>query len=827
MFRAILFSAIALLCHSAAAQMPAGMSGAPQFYAVMAAVADSSTGAPVTLASVELKQVAGGKVVDGGLTDSTGRIFIRIAQPGDYYLEVTAVGYTAKKTAPFTLSDSSRMVRLGRILLSVPSVGVVDIKVEGPLIENKVDRLVYNASQDISSKGGSATDLLRKVPMVEVDLDGNVSIRGSQNIRVLINGRPSGMMSGSVRDALRTIPADQIERVEVITNPSVKYDAEGTAGIINIVMKESKAKGITGGLHAGAGNRSGNLGARVSVVNGKLTYNVRMGGHFWRNVGAGFTDRVNRLDTQWLQLKQESNNRLIGAGPMAGFGVDYQIDKLQSLSFNATVRGNISDTRNDWETSTGLEGAPLAFIYGRDAHTTAVTLGYDATLDYRRNFKKKKDRELGISAMFNGNTQTTDYTASQVNAARIDNYREKSENIGLNREYTLQVDFTEPIHKKLLWESGIKGILRHVTSDYHFDSFNFSNQEYRTITARNNNFYYDQTVSGGYSQFTWQLDQKTSFRAGGRYEFTTFGGGRQDSGIAFTGKPYGNFIPFLNINRIVGKAGFARLSYTRRLQRPSLFYLNPYTNYSDPRNITTGSPYLSAEVAENIEFTGGKYGKGGGGSVTAYARFINNAIETIRQVDSFGVYRTTYGNVGENMTTGADVNFNLKGKLYMINFNGGLGFVSIRSNQQTGVTAGLKTTGMTYSAGLWGNYKFHKFWTVEAFARFNAPAFSLQGRATSWYFHTIGIKRRFKSDKGGIGLGVDNPFTPHVYYNTFQQGNDFKFTDKREVNMLGLRINFDYRFGKVEFEQPQKQRKGIKNDDLKPGDGGGGTQGGN
>ena len=152
----------------------------------------------------------------------------------------------------------------------------VDVKVSGPLIENKVDRLVYNAAQDITSKGGSASDLLAKVPMVEVDMDGNVSIRGSRNLKVLINGRPSGMMAGNVADALRSLPADGIEKVEVITNPSSKYDAEGTAGIINIILKQVRLKGKTGAMNMGLGTRSANLGGDVSIQNGNTNFSIKL-----------------------------------------------------------------------------------------------------------------------------------------------------------------------------------------------------------------------------------------------------------------------------------------------------------------------------------------------------------------------------------------------------------------------------------------------------------------------------------------------------------------------------------------------------------------------
>lgn len=796
----------------------------PKFFVIQGIAVDSQLNQPINMAITSLQMAETGKPIDGGMTDSTGQFSFFPAQSGTFRVTVTAVGYGNYKSKEFTLSDSNRYINLGAIKLNaqIQSIGSAVITADKPLIENKVDKLVYNASQDISSKGGSATDLLRKVPMVEVDLDGNVSIRGSQNIRVLINGKPSGIVSASVKDALRTIPSDQIESVEVITNPSAKYDAEGTAGILNIVLKENKLSGKSGNIHAGAGNRSGHLGAGLSVQKGNTGISFRMGGYYWRNVGSGITDRRNTMDTVNYQLLQTSNNRVFGGGPSASIGLDHSFSKNSSLSLAATVRGNWNSTKSDWTTETGIVNSPLDILYKRNTNNFNLTLGYDFTADYRKLFEKK-GREWGISAQYSGNSQSTDYKANQSNAYDFETYKEKSKNLGLNNEYTLQTDFTEPLSKKLNLESGLKTIIRKVTSNYHFDSFNFSQKEYSSIDSRKNDFYYNQNVLGGYSQLTWQLNSKYSARIGGRYEFTTYSGGRQDSQVNFVGKPYGNFIPFVNINRAFGYTGFLRFNYTQRLLRPSLFFLNPYTNYSDPRNLTTGNPYLRAEVAHNFEVSGGKYTTKGGFSINAYHRRTLNSIESIRLVDSFGVYRTTYGNVGKNYTTGLDANVNLKGKDWMLNFNGGVGYVSIISTQGVGAVAGIKNSGITYSAGLWGFYKFSKNWSAEAFTRINAPTFSLQGKTQNWYFHTIGIKRRFKNDAGGIGLGIDNPFTPHVTYTTIQEGQNFSFRDVREVNMLGIRINFDYKFGKVEMDQGKKPRKGIKNDDLKQG---GNDQGG-
>ena len=227
----------------------------PVLPVVIGKVLDSTSKKPLNLVVVDLVKIGEKNIMEGGLSDTSGGFRLVLKSGfGKYLIKLTALGYPVMEIADtLVLTMENPRFNCGVILMSGLESGVekmegAEIKVSGPVIENKIDRLVYNAGQDITAKGGSASDLLAKVPMVEVDMDGNVSIRGSRNLRVLINGRPSGMMAGSVADALRSLPADGIDKIEVITNPSAKYDAEGTAGIINIILKQVKLKGKTGNV---------------------------------------------------------------------------------------------------------------------------------------------------------------------------------------------------------------------------------------------------------------------------------------------------------------------------------------------------------------------------------------------------------------------------------------------------------------------------------------------------------------------------------------------------------------------------------------------------
>ena len=720
----------------------------------------------------------------------------------------------------FAQKDSSKMMKRD----SAQKIEEVEIKVQGNVIENQGDKLVYNAAMDVTSRGLSASDMMAKVPMVEIDMDGNVSMRGNRNVRVLINGRPSGLLSGNLADALKSLSADDIEKIEVMTNPSAKYDAEGSGGVINIVMKNVKLKGNTGNVRAGLGTRSANLGGTLSIQRGKTNYTLMLGGHMWRTWGESATNRENSVSGVWNQMKQYSGFNNWGGGPKLTLSVDHVFDKKNALSVSASVNTNWRSTVNQWTTEIGKKDSVLNFLWKQDADRFSASLGYDFNIDYRRKFDKK-DREFGWSAQISRNIDNSDYISERLNQQDIVYRNEKSLNIGENVEISSQIDFTEPISKKLNLETGIKGIVRFVNSDYHFDTFNYALNEYSTMNDRNNQFNYYQHVGAAYLQFNYIVNENYSLKIGGRFEATAFGGGMEKpADSSFTGKPYSNFIPFLNISRKFGKGGFVKFNYTQRIQRPSLFYLNPYTNFSDPLNLTTGNPYLSPEISSNYEVSVGNYTQFGGFGLNIYHKRLTDAIETYRLVDANKVYRTTYGNIGENNTTGFDINLNLKGKKWMISGNGGLGLVDIRSIVDTGLIAGLVTQGFIYSAGIRGSLSFGKNWMVELFSRFNAPSYSLQGYTANWFFHMIGIKKRFNKDKGGIGVGIDNPLAWQVDYKTENKGLDFSFFEVRRTNMWGFRVNFDYSFGSIESEKIKPVERKLKNDDLKDGENQGGQQ---
>jgi ferric enterobactin receptor len=774
-------------------------------------VFDNASAKPIELANIALYKTGSDKPVDGTVTDEKGAFKLKNIKPGKYKVSVSFLGYLAKDYDSLEITDKKYNIELGRIQLNQNAklLSEATVETEKSLVETQIDKIVYNADKDISIKGGNGTDVLRKVPMVSVDLDGNVMLQGTSNIKVLINNKPSSIMAASVGDALKMIPADEIEKVEVITSPSAKYDAEGTGGIINIITKKKTMEGVSGSIYAGAGTRSSNLFSNLTWRKSRFGTGLSLGGFMYQGKGDLTTTRT----TDYSILTQNGTNKNKGAGPYIQWTTDFDINsknnissslrvndfsfKSDGLTNNHTVFYNSSSTLNDFTS---------------DFKTETTGNNYDASLDYKRTFTKP-DQEWTASAQLTNSDRDIDYNVTRNYSSDIWQV-ESSLNKSSNREMTFQSDYTHPFSKKFTLEVGAKSIIRNVKSDYDYDyEFSPNLPVLPGSTNSDNLFLYDQNVYAGYAQGALTLS-KWGFKAGTRYEKTDVHGDFDQNSTTFN-SDYDNLIPSATVSyRKPGKYSY-KLSYTQRIQRPSMNYLNPYVNNSDPNNISYGNPNLTAEKSHAFELGYSLFKSYGSFTFTGFHRFTENAIESVKFIDTtiYHRYVSTYGNIGKNYSTGLSLSTNImyKMKLFMgANFN--LFYYQVKSTD----SLNLYNDGINYSVNGYGMYKFSTKWSFSAFANFNGPKYSVQGFSTSFFYYNLSLRYVLKDDKGGIGLGLDNFATPYWNSRNEYEGSDFKFMSNNKIRFFGVRASFDYRFGKMDFKQPKK--KGIKNDDLKPGE---------
>lgn len=802
-------------------------------------VVDESSGKPVEFATIAVQDPATGKPINGTVADDKGRFTVNKVAEGKYRVVISFIGYESIVLNDIVVSDRKDNIDLGVQKLATTAQQLDEVVVEGQraLVEEKVDRTIYNAENDATARGGDATDVLRRVPMLSVDLDGNVSLRGNQNITVLINNKPSTIAASSVADALKQIPSDQIKSVEVITSPSAKYDAEGSAGIINIITKKTTIEGFTLSVDGSAGVRGSNLGLNGSYRLGKMGFSLGGFGRSNYNVTGNFRneqfsyDENGNLQTVSTQQADTRDRGLFGNYTL---GWDYDINKFNSLT--ASVRYGARNRRNfqdqllsqTFDNNETLLRSSLQNVDVKDLSGTV-----DANLTYTRAFETK-GREFSILTSYSRNDRTNDFvniTLDQTDLSTSE--RLKNDNESFNEEITLQADYVTPLGDKQIVEVGGKNISRRVSSKFKYFSA-VGEGDFTLINNPNlsNDFFYNQNVSAAYLSYTLSLPQSVSLKTGARYEYTTIDANFQNQ-EKIDIPSYGVLVPSANLSKRLKNGNTVKLAYNRRIQRPSLRFLNPNIQAPNPLNVTIGNPSLEPEFTNNFELSYSTFIKSTSINLSTFARNTNNAIQGVRDVigndpTDLDTLRTQFANIGKENAYGASafVNVNISQKLTLS--GGGDIYYATLSNNNPDPVFNASNNGWVYNVRMFGSYNFTKEWGLQFFGFYRGRDVQLQGLRGGFAVYSLALRREFADRKGSIGIGAENFFN----FNGFRIKNETvsPVVVQNSVNVLdniSVKVTFSYRIGKLSFDGQPRRRRSINNDDLKSeGDGGGMDTGG-
>jgi outer membrane receptor protein involved in Fe transport len=720
-------------------------------------VLDSVANKGVEFASIALFNVADNKAIDGTTADETGKFSITKVAPGSYKLLISFIGFKDRTISNIKI-EKGKDVALGNIQLASSAQDLQEVTITGEksLVEEKVDRLVYNAEKDITSKGGDAADLLRKVPMLSVDLDGNVSLRGSSNIKVLINNKPSTIIAANVADALKQIPADMIKSVEVITSPSAKYDAEGSGGIINIITKKNNLQGLTLNIDSGVGNRGTNLGLNGSYRKGKMGFTLGGFGRAFYNKAESTLNQTTFSGGNSYLTNQSSTAKDRGLFGQYSLGWDYDLGKNQALSAglrygtrNFIQKQNL--TINQFENNT-LDATSLRKVDRKDLSGTV-----DFNIDYIRTFKPQQ--EWSISTLYSRTGLTNNFNTDMLNESGAVSGKLKNENKNYNSEFTLQTDYQTPIGKNQLVEFGAKGIFRTVNSDYKYLSAGESGEFSLSPNNPSGTLNYNQNVAAGYVSYTLTTKNKYTFKAGTRYEYTGITADLGDAGKVSIPN-YGNLVPSINVSKSLSGSTTLKAAYNRRIQRPGIQQLNPNVNLANPQSITTGNPALSPELTDNFELALSTNVKKTYLNVSAFVRQTNNSITQVRMaVDTLqGAIVTTYENIGKQQAYGMNVfaNVYLTSKWTV---NGSLDILHSYLEGQTtsleGTSIPVSNSGFNYGGRLMSQISLRQGWGLQAFGFYRGKEIQLQGTRTGFYMYSLGFKKDFANKKGSVGFAAE------------------------------------------------------------------------
>lgn len=793
-------------------------------------VLDSISREPISFGTVSLISVATSKPTDGGVCDVDGTFELTKVAAGTYNIVVSFIGYSNFEIANIVIAERGTDLQLGTVLLAsaTKQLGEVTVVGQRALIEERVDRTIYNAEQDVTTRGSDATEVMRRVPMLSVDLDGNVALRGSTNVRVLINNKPSTIMAASVADALKMIPADQIKSVEVITSPSARYDAEGSGGIINIVLKKNNLEGMTLNVNSGAGNRSSNLGLNGSYRKGKFGATLGGHGHTFYNNALNTIDQTTLRVDKTVRSEQTIEAFDRGIFGRYNMGFDYDLTPTQSLS--SGIRFGTRNFLREQEQQTDLFTNDVFDITNfRNVNSRDLSNTVDANLDYLRTFKEQQ--EWSISTQYSRSGLTNNFDADILDANQNIASLQRNINGNNNQELTLQTDYQTPIGKNQMIEFGGKGIMRWVRSDYEYQVASSQNAPFVLDLSRPSGWLdYNQNVGAAYAAYTLTTKGDYTIKAGSRYEYTGISA-TTNTDAAIVIPSYSNLVPSINISKKIKGTTTLKAAYNRRIQRPGLQQLNPNFNTANTQNITVGNPTLRPELTDNFELSINGSIKKTYLTLAIFTRLTNNAISQVRVPSDTlqGAVVTTYQNIGQQQGYGA----NLFGNAYITpkwTVNGGVDVLYAYLEGQVldinGVSKTFSNTGFNVNGRLMSQYILGRGWGIQANTFMRGAQVQLQGRQNGFYMYSIGLKKDFNNKKGSIGFTADNFLTEGTTQRTELSSPTFTQVNVNQPYNRGFKLTFNYTFGKMGFDQSARKTKSVKNDDIKDGEGGGGNGGG-
>lgn len=791
---------------------------------VVGKLIDSAAHVPLESATITIYATGKTRAIHRTTTDSSGEFGFTGIRPGSYTVVIEFVGFRTINVRNILITQNLDIVNLGRINATRKSGALESVVVTAPpkLVDNKIDRLVFNAERDLTSQTGVATDLLQKVPQVSVDVDGNVELQGSTNILFLIDGKPSTIFGANITDVLQAIPASEIKSIEVITNPGSKYDANAAGGIINIILKHNNAQGVNGDLSLTGGTLIQNGSFNLNVRKGKFGMNAFFNGNTRLSTSTPTNSLRTSADTATKTtsvLQQDGSSDFTRHGLQGGIGFDWSITDKNSLSGGLSYHdfGNRSNGYvNQLQQTQNVAGGPYMDTSSINRISSGFTQhSFDPSLDYKRTFENK-DQELEIEmdgsfAHPSFNAGSDQYGSAQGSLI----YGTRNNNPAKENEYEIKADYTQPIREQVNLGLGGKFSGYDISTVADALVWNPYSKNYLYDAALSNNLDYHQRVYAGYAELNFPIGKTIDARLGGRYErtqVTSFYANAQktiDNG-------YNTLIPSFFLMKKIDETQTVKLNFTIRINRPDYSDLNPFINTSDPKNISTGNPSLKPEIWDRYEASYNKdLGKVGSFLVTLFYRQSNGDIQRfIVYYPTLEVGDTTYTNVNLTTRENIGVEENLGANLFFDLHP--TDKLSIRSNTTVFYrhTINHVDTGYNSSTGIYrfnvnADYQFPGNFAVEFFGNFSSHHHEAQGFYPSFVSYSLALRKQFWNRKGSIALTANNFFSKYVDQETDLYGPGFVSSSLRRVPYRSIGINFTWKFGRLILKKEKPDENSI------------------
>lgn len=765
-------------------------------------------------------------------TDDNGKFETTLKAPGDYLLNIQFVG-KAPAQKSFTIKEGQNSVDLGKVYMEddTQRISEVTVTAQKPLVKVDIDKITYSLEDDPEAKVNNTLEMLRKVPMVTVDGEDKIQLKGSTNFKIYMNGKPSNLLSNNPSEVLKSMPASSVKDVEVITDPGAKYDAEGIGGIINIIThKNSSLQGITGNVRANANTFGGySGGAYVSAKIGKLGITANFN-HSQQDSPWNDSEMVrdNYMEGDKYRLTQYGRSKYKGPFQFGNLEASYEIDTLNLISFGGNIFNGKMKNYSELAVNRINQNETPGYNYDRNS-TSENTFGSTSfNADYQRS-TRKKDELITVSYRYsNSPNDSEDYTdllnVNNYTPETGNTYPQHNINDAATIEHTGQIDYTTPLFKGHTFEVGAKYINRKSRSKT--DRLMYGDNGWEDISSLDSHFKHIQHIYSGYLGYSMRIN-KFGFKAGARAEGTSLNVDFAKSPDLNFDKSYFDFVPNATISYQLSMTQQLRVGYNMRISRPGIWYLNPYVNDSDPEYIRYGNPSLDTEKSHNISSNYSFFSQKININASFNYSFVNNSIENYSFIDPEkpNVLQSTYDNIGRRQRTGVYLYGSWNPvPLFRIYLNGGLNYVDMKSEKMNMANSGFD--GNIFAGS---QFTFPKDFRVNLNGGYYAPWIQLQGEGSAFYFIGLNLSKDFLKKKLTVSVGTQNPFwkTIKMESNTTSQVFDMRSVNHRNARMFHFSVS--YRFGSLK-EQIKKVKRGISNDDMKAGGsggqdgGGGGTQ---
>ena len=742
-------------------------------------------GQPLPFATAVAYRSADSAMMANATTDVDGSFALRVA-PGTYYLEVQFLGYDNLVISDIELTDATPSRDLGTLRMGQTGVALetVEVTTERSQLVMKLDKRVFNVGTDLTGAGNTAADILNNVPSVNVDPEGNVTLRGSNGVRILVDGKPSAMLSSGDLDALRRMQGDIIESVEVITNPSARYEAEGEAGIINIILKKNRQTGVNGSFGATVGYPE-NLGGSYSLNYRRNQFNLfsNFGISYRRSPGGGSENQrfLNPDGSLLARYTTETDQDRGGIGGNLQLGTDWFINDRNQLTGSLLYRRSQDDNRATVTYRDFDEGGSLLTTTVRDTREDSENQNLESSLNYKRTFARHEDQELTAVAQYilDDDLELSDIT--QTATDRADPLRQRVSNTEYETNLLLQTDYVHPFNDSLKLEGGLRTTFRTIRNAFRVEEED-ENGAYQVFPQFNDELNYTENIGAAYFIASGEFGP-IGAQVGLRGELSDVTAELLRSQVT-NEQYYFNLFPSAALTYQFTETNQLQLSYSRRLSRPYFRLLLPFSNFNNPRNNSIGNPTLRPEYTDSYEVGMLRYLPAGSLLASVYYRYTTGVIERLILPADDGTTIRFPVNLGNRNSYGVELNFQYDLTDWW-KFNSDFNLYTSRTEgSYEGTDYGVDLTAWSGRAA--STLDLTERLQSQISFDYNAPRNTPQGRDLATYALDVGLSLKVFSGKGDLTLSGRDLFNTRVQRTIIEQQNytstsDFQWRQARQI----------------------------------------------